>query len=167
MSSTAGGKSLDGRIPAGYPHPPRGKDGRPRRARDIFGHMRPRAMTPILLTVACVVCAAAIAALPGPGANANRKADAAKIVSALSLVPKAVTSWDKTAKEQQAKERQAREQRAKAERKACARPAAVPPVGLKLTEPPGCAAPVTVPAAAPTPVRTVTPRPGETVAPPG
>ncbi|HSZ42158.1 MAG TPA: hypothetical protein VK817_19545 [Trebonia sp.] len=124
--------------------------------------MRRRAITPVLLTVACVLCAAAIAALPGPGADANRKADAVKIVSALSLVPKAVTSFDETtkerqAKEQQAKEQQAREQRAKAERKACARPVAWPPMGLKLTEPPGCAAITSTPTPIPQAGQTATP----------
>ncbi|MGH3167614.1 MAG: hypothetical protein ACRDN0_17210 [Trebonia sp.] len=78
-----------------------------------------------MLTVACAVCAAAIAALPGPAAPANGGADAAKIVSALSLVPQAVTSYDKTVKDHH---------------KACARPVTLPPVALKLAAPRNCAA---------------------------
>jgi hypothetical protein len=126
-------------------------------------------MTPILLTVACVVCAAAIAAVPGPGANANRQADAAKIVSALALVPKAVTSYDKTAGERTAGERSAngrspksghtRKPSGKTGQRVCVPAAVVPPAGLALAEPPGCAAITSTP----TPI----PHAGQTAAPAG
>jgi hypothetical protein len=112
-------------------------------------------MTPILLAVACVVCAAAIAALPGPQANADPK-----IVSALSLVPKAVTSYDKTAGERSAKGRSAphaRKPSGTAGQKACARAAVVPPVGLALAELPGCAAITSTPTPIPHAGQTATP----------
>jgi hypothetical protein len=138
----------------------------------MFGHMRRRAMTPILLTVACVACAAAIAALPGPGANANRQADAARIVSALALVPKAVTSYDKTAGERPVKSGHKPKkavktaktaktakagQKSKAGQKACGRAAVVPPAALALAGTPGCAAITSMPAPIPNAVRTPAP----------
>ena len=118
----------------------------------MFLHMRPPGFTLILLTVACAICAAAIAALPGPGAPQGNSADAAKIVSALSIVPKAVTSWEKSAKEQTAKEKaeKAAEERAAKEKAAkeakekaaaCAHSATSPELGLEPAKPAVCPSP--------------------------
>jgi hypothetical protein len=117
----------------------------------MFLHMRPPGFTLILLTVACAICAAAIAALPGPGAPRGNSADAAKIVSALSIVPQAVTSWEKTAKEKAAEQKAAKEKaaRAKAAQEkaakekaaACARSATSPELGLEPATPAACPSP--------------------------
>lgn len=117
--------------------------------------MRPPGTTQILLALACAVCAAAIAALPGPGASANPNADAADIVSALSLAPKAVTAWE----------------RARGERhKACAPPETLPGLGFKLTKTPACPARRTVRPATghssrltPSPARSLSPHLGVTM----
>lgn len=88
-------------------------------------------MTPILLTIACAVCAAAIAALPGPAASANSSADAGKIVSALSLVPKAVTAWEQAAGQQAGGQQAGGQRTAGRRRGSCAPPVALPALGLK------------------------------------
>lgn len=75
--------------------------------------MRPPGTTTILLAVACALCAAAIAAVPGPATRTPDSKASAEIVSALALAPQAVSSWEDTAKKQAAE--------AKAEAKAKAK----------------------------------------------
>lgn len=65
--------------------------------------MRAPATTTILLAVACALCAAAIAAVPGPATRTPNSKASAEIVSALALAPQAVSSWEDTAKKQAAK----------------------------------------------------------------